>query len=184
MMSARFTTRNARVFLSALLVFVLTVCVVGTNAGPRNGATAAVPALRSVRYFPPTDAAIADGFRPPDDPYGPGNRGIAYATTPGDAILASAEGDVRFAGFVGPFASVTIAHDDGLVTTYSFLIETRVVAGDRVDTETEVGVASDGFHFGAKRGEVYLDPAILLDASRGQESRHAILVPTVPTPGP
>lgn len=151
---------------------------------PPLAAPAEVTALVATRYFAPTDAVITDPFRPPDKPYGPGNRGLEYATAPGETIHASADGTVMFAGTVGSHSSVTLRHDDGLATTYSFLLDALVTAGEVVGSGTALGIADRGFHFGAKRGDVYLDPAVLLAASIDADDARAILVPVQSAPGP
>jgi murein DD-endopeptidase MepM/ murein hydrolase activator NlpD len=54
-----------------------------------------------VRHAPPVDGPITDHFRAPAARWAAGNRGIDYETTPGEAVLASADGTVEFAGQVG-----------------------------------------------------------------------------------
>ena len=49
-------------------------------------------------YRLPVDAPVVDGFRPPTTPYGPGNRGLEYATVAGTEVRAAAGGRVTFAG--------------------------------------------------------------------------------------
>ena len=87
------------------------------------------PPAPAVCHLPPVDAPVSDGFRPPTHRWGPGNRGLTYATTPGSPVRASAPGVVRFAGRIGPHAYVAVAHADGLRTTYSYLATIRVRAG-------------------------------------------------------
>ena len=67
------------------------------------------------------DAPVSDPFRSPDDPYGPGNRGIEYDTEPGDVVRAAAAGIVVFAGPVAGELHVTVDHGGGVVSSYSFL---------------------------------------------------------------
>ena len=43
-------------------------------------------------YRPPVAGAIVDPFRPPQHPFGPGNRGVDYATEPGAAVAAAGDG--------------------------------------------------------------------------------------------
>ena len=120
----------------------------------------------AVPYRPPVDAPLTDTFRPPATSYGAGNRGVDFATEPGQPVLAAADGEVVFAGRVGHGLHVTVLHGDGLRTSYSFLADLRVRRGQRVRTGDEVGVAGESLHFGARAGEAYVDPLALLDASR------------------
>lgn len=126
-------------------------------------ATLAVPVSA---YVAPVRAPIVDFFRAPDQPYGPGNRGIDYATETGTPVRASASGVVTFAGAVGAVLFVVIAHDDGLRTTYGHLQSLTVVVGQRVETGDVVGEARDRLHFGIRRGDTYLDPLSVLGRGR------------------
>ncbi|CAN5710417.1 hypothetical protein BH24ACT3_BH24ACT3_02800 [soil metagenome] len=154
--------------LGALILVVLLLLTV--VAGP----VAAAPPLR---YTEPVTTAVVDGFRPPEHLYGPGNRGIEYATTPGVPVAAAADGEVVFAGPVAGALHVTVAHPDGVRTSYSFLAEVSVVRGQRIAGGQPVGVAGERLHVGARVGETYVDPAGLWAGAGG----HVRLVP-VPDP--
>src|SRR5688572_29153669 len=93
-------------------------------------------------YVPPVDAPVLDPFRPPASRYGPGNRGLEYDTAPGTPVAAVADGRVTFAGSVAGSLHVTILHEDGLRTTYSFLARVEVVAGQRLQQRDVVGVTA------------------------------------------
>ena len=120
----------------------------------------------TVTYVPPVDGPIVDHFRPPACTWCPGNRGIDYATAPGSRVAASAPGVVTFAGQVGGQLFVVIAHADGLRTTYAYLATVSVHAGQRVAQGDAVGTAGATLHFGVRRGDVYLDPELLLAGGR------------------
>ncbi|MDP1804099.1 MAG: peptidoglycan DD-metalloendopeptidase family protein, partial [Acidimicrobiales bacterium] len=138
------------------LALVLATLVALCAAPPaRAGAPAAVT------YRPPVDAPVVDPFRPADPNWTAGNRGLEYATTPGSAVAASAAGEVVFAGPVGDGLHVVVLHDDGLRTSYSFLQLLAVKRGDKVTQGQTVGTAQARFHFGARAGDAYLDPALL-----------------------
>lgn len=113
-------------------------------------------------YLPPVDGPVIDDYRPPASPYGPGNRGLEYAATPGQGVRAAADGEVTFAGRIGASAHVVVLHPDGLRTSYSFLSATSVQRGDRVVQGQVVGIAGPVLHFGARAGERYIDPNLLL----------------------
>lgn len=148
--------------LASLLVFIASV------ASPPDGqATAAEP------YSAPVDAVVVDPYRAPDPaPYGAGNRGWEYATTPGSPVTASAAGEVLFAGRVASTLHVTIAHDDGLRTSYSYLATVEVHAGVRVARGQRLGTADRRFHFGIRDVDgTYLDPALVLAGRVPQRPR-------------
>ena len=115
-----------------------------------------------VFYQPPSDGVVVDPFRPPAHPGAPGNRGLEYATRPGSAVRAAAAGAVTFAGRVAAALHVTVAHADGVRTSYSFLAGVAVRAGQAVEAGHVLGTAGTSFHFGARIGEAYVDPAVLL----------------------
>jgi septal ring factor EnvC (AmiA/AmiB activator) len=119
----------------------------------------------AVTYQPPVVAPVADRFRAPATPYGPGNRGLEYATVPGTPVRAAAAGTVAFAGQVGGHLHVTVAHADGVRTTYAFLGTIRARTGDAVAAGDAVGGAGRRTLWTARLGDVYLDPAALLAAS-------------------
>ena len=124
-------------------------------------AATASPAKATVVYTPPVDAPVVDGFRLPDGPYGAGNRGLEYATSPGDQVRSIGDGLVVFAGPVAGRVAVTVLHADGLRSSYSYLDDATVAAGERVARGAVVGLAGERFHLGVRSGGTYLDPAAL-----------------------
>jgi murein DD-endopeptidase MepM/ murein hydrolase activator NlpD len=107
---------------------------------------------------------VADPFRPPATPYGPGNRGLEYDTVPSEVVRAAGAGVVLFAGAVGTALHVVILHGDGIRTSYSRLAVIDVRRGQRVVSGQAVGRAGARFHFGARAGTAYVDPALLFDS--------------------
>jgi hypothetical protein len=133
----------------------------------------AAPAAAAGGYQPPVAAPVADPFRPPSSPYGAGNRGIDYATAPNTEVKAAADGEVVFAGQVGGTLHVVILHGDGIRTSYSFLSSIRVQRGDKVRQGQAVGTTGvQPFHFGARAGDAYVDPALLF--STGPPEVHLV----------
>lgn len=118
-----------------------------------------------VRYRPPVDAPVRDPYRAPAGPYAPGNRGIEFDTAPGAPVLAPAEGTVAFAGVVARQRWVSITHRDGLRSTVGPLSDVSVTAGRRVSAGDQVGRADGPLLFTLRRGENYIDPASVLEAS-------------------
>ena len=131
-------------------------------------------------HLPPVDAPVQDPFRPPVTRFGPGNRGLEYATEPGTEVQATGDGRVTFAGSVAGSLHVTVIHDDRVRTTYSFLARVDVVVGQQVRQGAVLGVTVDDLHLGARRGDGYFDPATLFDPAPPRVR----LVPFDDPPGP
>lgn len=142
-------------------------------SGPGPGA-AAEPA--PVTYQPPVDAPVVDTFRPPRSPYGAGNRGVDYGSVPGTPVRAAAPGVVAFAGQVGGTLHAVVLHADGVRSSYSFLRTIGVRRGQRLGPGEALGTSGGRLHFGARAGDAYLDPLVLLGASSGGKPR-VFLVP-------
>ena len=154
----------------AALFLVLPLAVDAPPAPPGPVAT--------VAYRAPVPGPVIDPFRPPESPFGPGNRGLDYATTPGEVVGAPADGEVTFAGPVAGGLHVVLLHADGIRTSLSFLAAVLVRRGQKVTAGQAVGRAGPSLHFGARRGQAYLDPAGLL--AGGQPGQFAVLVPEGP----
>ena len=117
---------------------------------------------------------VVEVFDPPEDPYGPGHRGIDLSGRIGQSVLAVADGRVRFVGMVAGRGVVVIDHGDER-STYEPVIA-AVDVGDRVRAGQIVGrlelVASHCWpsaclHLGRISGETYLDPLELLVGGAG-----------------
>ncbi len=144
------------------LVAVLSILSLVASVHPAASSGRPVRVRVGVGYQPPVEGPIIDHFRPPPCSWCPGNRGIDYAVAPGTPVRASAAGTVTFAGAIGDQRFVTIAHADGLRTTYAYLATITVHAGQAVGQGTVVGTSGTTLHFGVRRGSVYLDPELLL----------------------
>ena len=170
------------VFVSRSIVALLVIAALLVFAAPAAAApTDGTPS--TVVYSPPVDAPVSDPFRPPSTPYGPGNRGIEYATAAGTTVVAAADGTVRFAGVVGGRRWVTLNHADGVRTTYGPLAEFSVSAGDQVHQGDPLGTSVGPLLLTARLGDAYIDPASLF----GQGPPRVHLVPEpldVPVPPP
>lgn len=153
-----------------IVVAILSVSVL--IAGPGDPPPAVV-------YTPPVDAPVADPFRAPSTPYGPGNRGIEYATKPGAPATSIGPGVVTFAGRVARRGVVTVEHPDGLRSSLTGLAEIDVGVGDVVGHSTVLGTTNASLHLGVRRGEEYIDPALLFGED-GALPLHAVLVPVPP----
>ncbi|APX34420.1 hypothetical protein BH708_18825 [Brachybacterium sp. P6-10-X1] len=113
-------------------------------------------------------------FDAPEDPYGPGHRGIDVAVPGGGTPVRAVEaGTVRFSGSVAGRGVVSVLHADGLISTYEPVAGT-LAEGTKVRAGEMLGVVAESeashcsgrmcLHLGARRGQGYLDPEVLLGA--------------------
>lgn len=114
-----------------------------------------------LQHHRPLRAAPTDRFRLPEGPFGPGNRGWEYVVAPGTPVGATAAGIVSFAGVVAGERYVSVEHADGLRSTYSYLAEIHVTTGAAVVSGQVLGLTSRRFQVGFRRGDTYIDPALL-----------------------
>lgn len=169
-------------------VFCLALSGDATAAGPADPVTgvSASAQARSIQPPPPPSAwsrspfqpPLADDllvtrrFEPPPVRWLPGHRGVDLASTPGAVVYAAGDGRVHFAGPVGGVGVVSITHPGhgGLRTTYQ-PVAPIVQTGDWVTAGDPLGVLGSDhagctvaacLHWGARRGEHYLDPLSLL----------------------
>lgn len=129
-------------------------------------ATAAAAHHERPVFRPPVDAPVTDPFRPPENPYGRGNRGVEYDTEPGDVVRAAAPGTVVFAGAVAGTLHVTVDHGGALVSSYSYLQRLGVRVGTDVDQGAVIGVAGERLHFSVRLEGAYTDPAGFIGVRR------------------
>lgn len=109
-------------------------------------------------------------------PYGAGNFGLEYATSPGDPVLAIGSGIVSFAGSVAGRLAVTVKHPDGRRSSLTGLSAVAVQAGELVVQGQFLGRALIGLHLGLREGDRYVDPALFLAVMQ----RRARLMPQQP----
>lgn len=141
------------------------------EAGPSSRTAARVSRWIS----PVTPLRVARSFEAPAQNWLPGHRGVDLLAPPGTPVRAPADGRVAFVGMVAGRPVVSIDHDDPagtgtLRTTYEPVV-TRVSTGDLLTGGDVIGeVASDAgshctggcLHWGARRGETYVDPLSFL----------------------
>jgi murein DD-endopeptidase MepM/ murein hydrolase activator NlpD len=101
-------------------------------------------------------------------PWSPGHRGVDLAASAGQAVLAAGPGVVTFAGRIAGVGAVAVGHGQGLRTTYE-PVDADVHLGDHVEAGDRLGTVSGWpthcdacLHWGAIRGETYVDPLQLL----------------------
>lgn len=168
-----------RVVLRVVVLVVLTGAVLGGAAPPVAAVPGGPPAAAATPVGPygwplPGTPTVTRAFDPPASVYGPGHRGVDLAATDGAPVLAAGAGVVAFAGSVAGRPVVSVDHPDGVRTTYE-PVEAVVAAGQVVVRGSALGVLRAGhggcpveacLHWGARVGEAYLDPLVLLAPPR------------------
>ncbi|HEY2983639.1 MAG TPA: M23 family metallopeptidase [Jatrophihabitantaceae bacterium] len=166
--------RRALVVASLLLLagsgapFVAPVSADQLRATP----TVVAPTLADARYRAPLPGPIVvlRRFEPPPTPYSAGHRGVDLSAPRGSQVLAASAGRVSFAGRVAGRGVVVIAHGDGIRTEYEpvapLVSAGQVVTGGQPAGRvhgTHDGQSPDRcLHWGARRGNEYIDPLLLL----------------------
>lgn len=110
-------------------------------------------------------------FDPPAQRWLPGHRGIDLGGFAGSPVRAVDHGVVSYSGRIAGTGIVSVRHPDGLLSTYQ-PVEDRIGRGQRVGPGDTLGTLGTGghcivrtcLHLGARRGEAYLDPLLLLQA--------------------
>jgi murein DD-endopeptidase MepM/ murein hydrolase activator NlpD len=152
------------------------ILVLGILMPPAAAAAPADPAPGVALWTAPLGGPLAVGrpFEAPPHAYGPGHRGVDLVGAVGAPVLAAGDGVVVFAGMVAGRPVVSIDHANGLRTTYE-PVDPSVGAGQAVARGSPIGALTAGhagcpveacLHWGARRGETYLDPLSLLDPPR------------------
>jgi murein DD-endopeptidase MepM/ murein hydrolase activator NlpD len=165
--------------LSKAVVAVPLVLAAGVGAVGAVGAepeiarrnTQATPAPATGGYVPPLPGQlhVLRPFDPPSTPYGPGHLGVDLRAEPLELVRAAGAGIVRFAGQVAGRGVVVIGHADGIRTEYE-PVQPSVHMGDRLRAGQPIGIlrgrhrgcAGVCLHWGARRGDTYVDPLGLL----------------------
>lgn len=162
--------------LLALVGAALAVSALWPAALVELPAPAAASRIETVR---PVPGEVTAEFDPPEQPYGPGRRGVRLVAAPGEAVRAARGGEVVFAGPVAGTPWVSLDHGGGLRTSYG-PVEPAVRAGEPVGAGDVLGRLADGdggLHWGARIEKTYIDPLDLLRSwrpvlvPRGEQSR-------------
>jgi murein DD-endopeptidase MepM/ murein hydrolase activator NlpD len=117
----------------------------------------------------PAPVVVVRGFDPVTSPFGAGHRGVDLALAQGTVVRAASVGMISFAGRVAGRPLVVIAHPDGIRTEYEPVLP-LVAAGEHVAAGDVIGrlvglhpgCVRSCLHWGARRGDAYLDPLTLL----------------------
>jgi hypothetical protein len=151
------------VLLGPLLILLATAGA--TSVGPSSGAD------RATGQWPLAGAvSVVRGFDAPEQPWSAAHRGADLRSTEGATVRAAVHGTVTFAGIVAGRGVVVVDHGDGTRTTYEPVLAS-VRAGQPVAAGAELGTLAGAashclpatcLHWGWRRGEVYLDPVLLV----------------------
>jgi murein DD-endopeptidase MepM/ murein hydrolase activator NlpD len=141
--------------------------------------TLGAPPARAADPAPSRDGAwplspgpqVVEGFDPPDQPWGPGHRGVDLLGHVGQAVHSSLAGTITFAAPLAGRGVVVVDHG-GVRTTYEPVrasVELGDVVGRGEVIGTLQGAASHCFpraclHWGLRQGETYLNPLTLVGA--------------------
>jgi murein DD-endopeptidase MepM/ murein hydrolase activator NlpD len=172
------TVRCGARLLLALLAGVLSVPAGSAAAVTQERPAAVRPGLAAAHVAPGASYAapiagplhVLRPFEPPPTPYSAGHRGVDLRAPLRGLVLAAGAGQVTFAGMVAGRGVVVIAHADGIRTEYE-PVRPLVAAGQAVARGQPIGRVSGQhggwppgqcLHWGARRGEVYFDPLLLL----------------------
>ncbi|MGI8947211.1 MAG: M23 family metallopeptidase [Ornithinimicrobium sp.] len=113
--------------------------------------------------------AVVHRFDAPEQRWLRGHRGIDLGAFAGEPVRAVADGIVAFSGVIAGVGVVSVQHPDGLRSTYQ-PVQDRVERGEHVRAGQVLATLGPGghcvvracLHLGAKRGDTYLDPLLLL----------------------
>lgn len=117
---------------------------------------------------------VVRGFSPPPRPWLAGHRGVDLAGDVGQPVRATGAGVIAFAGLVAGRGVVSVEHAAGLRTTYE-PVSVLVEMGQPVLAGEPLGALDAGhpgcpvaacLHWGLRRGELYLDPLLLMRPAR------------------
>ena len=151
----------------ALAVICLPLSALPAAAGQASAAPGA-----GARWPLAGQVQVVRGFAPPAQRWSAGHRGVDLLGHEGALVRAAAAGSVSFAGPIAGRGVVVVAHRDGTRTTYEPVTAT-VTVGDAVIAGAAIGrlAAAAGhclpaacLHWGRLRGDVYLDPTLMLRA--------------------
>ncbi len=115
----------------------------------------------------PTVSGVLRAFDKPEHNWLAGHRGVDLDLAVGDPIRSAGIGVVSFSGMVAGTPTISITHPDGTRTTYQ-PAHPLVTQGQHVNEGEVIGTlghpfdGKPGLHWGAKRGEEYLNPLSLL----------------------
>ncbi|WP_342319961.1 M23 family metallopeptidase [Corynebacterium mayonis] len=147
--------------------FVALICAVAINVSPLGAPFASAWVDPSTGKLRATN--VTRGADIPEKNWLPGHRGVDLGMRQGGNVLAAADGVVVFTGVVAGTPVISIAHPDGLRSTYQ-PVHARVEQGEHVREGQVIGILGrstqhDGLHWGVLTGpDTYINPLSLLSS--------------------
>jgi murein DD-endopeptidase MepM/ murein hydrolase activator NlpD len=138
---------------------------------PLAGAQSSDPAKPKAQFvWPVADPVeIVRAFDLPDAPWLAGHRGVDLRAPEGTLVMAPADGTVTYNGWIVDRHVLVIRHGELSSTLEPVASDLQVGAtvarGEQVGAtaQTEAAHCPDCLHWGVRRGEEYLDPALLVE---------------------
>ena len=127
-------------------------------------------------WNPPLEPPIRliNQYRQPNSDYSAGHRGIDYLVSSGQAVLAPADGQVWFSGWVAQRPLLSVLHQDGYLTEFEPVC-TDLPIGEPVFEGQEIGKVCPGgatylnhcpgalcMHFSLRSSGAYLSPLVFI----------------------
>jgi murein DD-endopeptidase MepM/ murein hydrolase activator NlpD len=158
--------------LRALALAGLCAVTASVAASAGTGSTSAASRSQTGLVYTaplPEPIDVLRRFDPPTTEFGPGHLGVDLRAVQGATVRTAASGVVDFAGQVAGRGVVVIGHPDGIRTEYE-PVRPLVRVGAHLRAGEPIGVVrghhhgcpGSCLHWGARRGENYLDPLSLL----------------------
>ena len=161
--------QQADAMSSRILRLVLPLMLIGIVLPPADA-----QAVDSVGDWPlQPQPGVVDRFDPPESEFGSGHRGVDLAGSAGQSVRSALPGEVAFAGAIAGRGVVVVSH--GTTRTTYEPVSALVSVGEQVSAGQAIGtlqlIGSHCFpsaclHWGWLRGEVYLDPLLLVGVRR------------------
>ena len=133
---------------------VVSFCWITYGAPDSARAEAALPSanLRASKtlthwVFPVSSQVVLEDFWAPNGDFSAGHRGVDFAATEGESVMAVADGTIRFAGPVAGRNLLSLQTDSGLVAEVEPVCAT-VSKGDSVTAGQALGVICSSNHIG------------------------------------
>jgi murein DD-endopeptidase MepM/ murein hydrolase activator NlpD len=129
-----------------------------------------------INWAPPLEPPIAlvNLYRQPNSDYSAGHRGIDYQVTPGQSVLAPADGQVWFAGTVVNRPVLSVRHPDGTLSEFEPVC-TDLKKGEPIFLGQEIGEVCEAgntyrahcdsntcMHFSIRVVGEYLSPQVFI----------------------
>lgn len=116
----------------------------------------------------PVAGPLVRHFDPPICEKCAGHRGVTLKTVSGDAVVATADGVVEFAGSVGGRIYVVQRISPSVRVTYGWLTSFSAAEGASVVAGEVLGLAADHTYLSVRVGDVHVEPLRALGLGRSR----------------